>query len=131
MPRKCNSVTHLPNEAEAAALVQCAKEKGGEPGAFDPMIILFQNVRVQMGSSRPYAYNADSSSTSIDTTAEVHPIRVTYDRLACTGKSTCMTKHADNSEGTCYKTTLGDWQCYVAGWGETDMPVELPAATTY
>src|ERR1700733_6668024 len=38
MPRKCNPVKHVPNQAEAAALAQCATENGGEAGAFNPMI---------------------------------------------------------------------------------------------
>ena len=131
MPRKCTAVTHVPSESEAAALVQCGREKGGEAGAFRPMIYLFENVHVQMGGSRPYAYNTDSTFSSIDTTSEVYPIRVTEDQLSCTGEATCLTKHADNSEGSCYKTTFGDWQCYFAGWGETDSPVQLPPPTTY
>ena len=132
MPRKCSAVTHVPSEAEAAALAQCATETGGEAGAFRPMIYLWQNVRVQMGKSRPYAYNADSHSPSIDTDAKVYPIRVTADHLSCTGKPTCMTSHADNSEGTCYKTTFGDWQCHFSQvFGVTSSPVELPAPTTY
>lgn len=132
MPRQCNAVTHVPSEAEAAALAQCATEKGGEAGAFRPMIYLWQNLRVQMGKSRPYAYNADSHSTSIDPTAPVYPIRVTGDQLSCTGKPTCMTHHADKAEGTCYQTTFGDWQCYFSQvFGVTESNVELPAPTTY
>lgn len=132
MPRKCNPVTHLPSETEAAALVQCATEKGGEPGAFRPMIYLWQNVHVQMGTSRPYAYNADSHSNSIDTTSKVYPIRVTGDQLSCTGQATCMTSHADKAEGTCYKTTFGDWNCYFSQvFGVTKSQVEMPAPTTY
>lgn len=132
MPRKCNPVNHLPSEAEAVALVQCATENGGEAGAFRPMIYLWQNVHVQMGTSRPYAYNADSHSTSIDTTSKVYPIRVTGDQLSCTGKATCMTSHADKSEGTCYKTTFGDWNCHFSQvFGVTKSQVELPAPTTY
>ena len=132
MPRKCNPVTHLPSEAEAGALAQCATENGGEAGAFRPMIYLWQNLRVQIGKSRPYAYNADSHSTGIDTTSPVYPIRVTGDRLSCTGKPTCMTRHADKAEGTCYKTTFDDWQCYFSQvFGVTNSEVELPAPTTY
>ena len=132
MPRKCNSVTHLPNEAEAAGLAQCATESGGESGAFRPMIYLWQNLHVQMGGSRPYAYNADSHSTSIDTTAKVYPIRVTGDQLSCTGRPTCLTSHADKAEGTCYKTTFGDWQCHFSQvFGLTKSDVELPVPTTY
>lgn len=132
MPRKCDEVTHLPDQAEAAALVQCATENGGEAGAFRPMIYLWQNVRVRMGTSRPYAYNADSHSTGIDTTSPVYPIRVTGDQLSCTGKATCSTRHADNSDGTCYKTTFGDWRCYFSQvFGVTNSDVELPAPTTY
>ena len=45
---------------------------------------------------------------------------------------TCMTSHADNAEGTCYKTTFGDWQCHFSPvFGVTSSPVELPAPTTY
>jgi len=132
MPRKCNSVKHVPNEAEAAALAQCATESGGEAGAVVPMIYLWQNLQVQMGTSRPYAYNSDSYSTSIDTTSEVYPIRVTGDQLSCTGKPTCLTSHADKSEGTCYKTTFGDWQCHFSQvFGVTQSSVQLPAPKTY
>ena len=132
MPRKCNAVKHVPNAAEAAALSQCGTENGGEPGAFVPMIYLWQNLQVQMGGSRPYAYNADSSHTGIDTTSPVYPIRVTGDQLSCTGKPTCMTSHADKSEGICYKTTFGDWQCsFSQVFGVTKSAVELPAPTTY
>jgi hypothetical protein len=132
MPRKCKEVTHVPNEAEAAALAQCGTENGGESGAFQPMIYLWQNLKVQMGGSRPYAYNADSHSTSIDTTAKVYPIRVTGDQLSCTGKPTCLTSHADKAEGTCYKTTFGDWQCHFSQvFGVTKSDVELPPPTTY
>jgi hypothetical protein len=132
MPRKCNPVKHLPSEAEAAALAQCGTENGGEAGAFRPMIYLWQNVRVQMGTSRPYAYNADSHNSSIDTTSKVYPIRVTGDQLSCTGKATCMTSHADNAEGICYQTTFGDWHCsFSQVFGVTKSQVELPAPTTY
>lgn len=132
MPRKCNPVKHVPNEAEAAALAQCAIENGGDAGAFNPMIYLWQNLQVQIGGSRPYAYNSDSHSVSIDTTSEVYPIRVTGDQLSCTGQPTCATRHADKAEGTCYKTTFGDWQCYFSQvFGVTQSSVELPAPKTY
>lgn len=132
MPRKCNAVKHVPNDAEAAALAQCATESGGEAGAVVPMIYLWQNVQVQIGGSRPYAYNSDSYSTSIDTTSEVYPIRVTGDQLSCTGQPTCMTSHADKAEGTCYKTTFGDWQCHFSQvFGVTKSSVQLPAPKTY
>jgi hypothetical protein len=131
MPRKCSPVKHVPSETEAAALIQCATEKGGEPGAFDPLIYLWQNVHVQMGTSRSYAYNSDSHNNSIDTTAKVYPIRVTGDQLSCTGQPTCKAAHADNSEGSCYQTTFGDWQCYSDFFGVADTGAELPRPTTY
>lgn len=124
--------THLPSTAEAAALAQCATENGGEAGAFRPMIYLWQNLQVQMGGSRLYMYNADSHSTGIDTTAKVYPIRVTGDQLSCTGRPTCLTRHADQAEGTCYKTMFRDWHCYFSQvFGVTDSKVELPAPLTY
>ncbi len=40
-----------------------------------------------------------------------------------------MTSHADKSEGTCYKTTFGDWRCYFSQvFGVTKGEVELPGA---
>lgn len=132
MPRKCKPVTHVPSETEAGALAQCATESGGAPGAFVPLIYLWQNLRVQMGKSRPYAYNSDSDNATIDTEARVYPIRVTGDQLSCTGNPTCMTRHADNAEGICYKTTFGDWQCnFNQVFGVTKSTVELPAPKTY
>lgn len=131
MPRKCKSVTHLPSEIEAAALVQCATERGGEAGASVPLLYLFQNVHVQMGKSRPYAYNADSGLSSIDTEARVYPIRVTADHMSCTGEPTCRTSHMDNSEGTCYKTTFGDWKCTFSADIDFNSPLRSPAPQTY
>jgi hypothetical protein len=127
-PRKCAKVTHKPSEAEAAAMSQCAKENGG-----NEMLILWQNLKVQMGNSRPYAYNSDSHYNSIDTTAAMYPIRATGDMYACGRESTtCMVQHVTDSEGACYKTTFGDWDCWFSGLDTIDPnKVEMPHPTTY
>ena len=77
------------------------------------------------------AVHGDTGTNPV-TTAKVYPIRVTGDQLSCTGKPTCMTTHADKAEGTCYKTTFGDWQCHFSQvFGVAKSDVELPAPTTY
>ena len=127
-PRKCAAVKHKPSEAEAAAMSQCAKEN-----ATNEMLLLWQNVQVQMGGSRPYAYNSDSHYNNIDTTAALYPIRVTGDVYACGRESTtCVVQHATNSDGACYRTTFGDWNCWFGGLDTLDpSSTNLPHPTAY
>ena len=126
--RKCEKVTHVPSATEAAALSQCYLER--ETHDF---ILLWQNLHVQIGGARAYAYNVDSHSSDIDTTAKVYPIRATGNHYICgKGDKTCTVEHATDSPGTCFKTTFGDWSCSFSFSFNTDpTKTQQPLPTTY
>jgi hypothetical protein len=99
-------------------LAQCYKDK-----QVSDIMFLWQSVHVQMGTSRPYAYNADSGNADIDTTAKVYPIRVSADRYGCSSDSTtCSVAHFSNALGTCIKTTFGDYSCSFSSVTDEDRP---------
>jgi hypothetical protein len=126
-PRKCLAMKHVPSALEAGALAQCYSEK-----KTSNQMYLWQNVQVQMGSARAYAYESDSRNEAIDTTAKVYPIRVTADRYVCTGDSTCSVQHTSDGPGTCTKTTLGDWSCsFSQVYGLESNTTKKPVPTGY
>lgn len=126
--RTCAEVTHVPSEAEAGALIQCQQEREDREGDY-----LFQNLQIRMSTPRPYIYNQDSHLTNIDTTLKLYPIRVTGDWYGCRGGATCTVQHFTNSEGSCWKTTFGDWQCHTSAGYTPRNPNETqqPGPTTY
>jgi hypothetical protein len=126
--RTCAEVTHVPSAAEAGALIQCGQEKEDRDGDY-----LFQNLQIRMSAPRAYIYNQDSHLTNIDTTLKLYPIRVTGDWYGCHGRATCTVQHITNGEGSCWKTTFGNWQCYTSAGYEPRDPNETqkPGPTTY
>jgi hypothetical protein len=98
--------------------VRCSNERSG--GGY---IGLLENLQVEIGRSRPYSAWSDSGNSSIDNFQPVYPIRVTADFYSCrppgsmgfpAGKN-CQLKKATTFEGTCFKTTFGDWSCPIHG----------------
>jgi hypothetical protein len=127
-PRTCVPVKHVPSEAEAAALVQCARDNARPPD----LMFLVQNIKVTKGSSRPYIYNSDSFNSNIDTTSEVYPIRVAADWYMCSQEKTCKVTPYAEMEGACYKTTFGDWRCSFSEISARPGPeTTAPPPTTY
>jgi hypothetical protein len=86
---------------------------------FGENLYLVENVKVEIGGSRPYNAYTDSGAADIDTTAPVYPIRGSFDQYQCAPISklypnngrNCTLYHMRKAEGKCYKTTFGDWCC--------------------
>ncbi len=77
-PRKCSSVTKPPSVSEAAVMVQCTMESLSSFG-----LGLIQDVKIEMGTSRPFVYNSDAGLSGIDLNAQVHPLRGSYVDYLC------------------------------------------------
>jgi hypothetical protein len=126
-PRICEKITHVPSGPEAAALSQCYKESAGNDFA-----ALLENVQVQIGGSRPYSARADGRNAGIDTTAKVYPIRVQADYYGCAKSNNfCMVSHFRDAEGTCVKSTFGDWGCSFNLASPDPEKVQKPKPTSY
>jgi len=116
-PRQCTSVTAPPSVSQATAMVQCWSDAVSAFGLF-----LYQDVKVQIGSSRPYLITSDSYLAQIDPTAIVYPIRGSYTSYACHGINNlvppgkqCSRQAVPQAMGMCWKTSFGDWKCYMQG----------------
>ncbi len=107
-----------PAGAQAAQYVTCAQE--GVFGA-SSSLGLVEDVRVQVGTGRPYIHVTDSFQ-DIDPHQLVYPIRGSYRSYACSeivppngspGRrgENCSVADSPQATGVCYKTTFGDWRC--------------------
>lgn len=110
-PRTCNSVTSVPTVAQIPALIQCQRESKSPYS-----IYLLSNIKVQAGGFRAYSQFQDGYATSIDTSAKVMPIRGSLVQWLCSQDrdkpgANCSRKSEPKAEGTCWKTTFGDWKC--------------------
>lgn len=84
-------------------------------------LLLVDNVRVQVGATRPFQALTDSY-TDIDHAAPVYPIRGSFVEYSCSepnaavgtvGKN-CTVYDQPHAQGVCYKTSFGDWRCRMA-----------------
>ena len=110
-----------PSSGQVNDYVRCTNESisGG-------YIALFENVQGEAGKSRPYSAWYDSGNGDIDNSEPVYPIRGTYDLYSCRppgsmgfpAGNNCNVKKGVSFEGTCYKTTFGDWKCPVKTMGD-------------
>ncbi len=119
-PRACGDMKAPARGAITAALAVkyfiCAAEK--VDGQY---LYLVENVKVEVGTSRPYNPNMDLNVPEIDVRFPLYPIRGSHDLYQCKdpkndyiripGK-TCVRYEHRNAKGFCYKTTFGDWRCY-------------------
>ena len=131
-PRQCSSVTSPPSVPQAEALMQCWSDAVSALGLF-----LNQDVKIQIGSSRPYILTSDSYLPQIDPTAKVYPIRGSYNYYACRGINNlvpagknCTMQTASQAMGMCWKTSFGDYKCFMQG-PTTGNGAMGPAPTTY
>ena len=115
-PRVCAKLMTVPNANQAAALVQCSLESDST-GSATPQLTLTTDVRVEIAAGRVYIPEINTPS-SIDPSAKVYPIRGQGTLWQCGdpsfwGVGTNCTKYMStrDSDGECYKTTFGDWQC--------------------
>lgn len=129
-PRKCRPVTTIPTAAQIPAVLQCNMES--ETHDF---INLVEEIQVQTGKTRPYNFNADGGSQDIDGEGVVLPIRGSMVLYTCgsiagmpgdAGKN-CTRQEQPTSTGVCYKTTFGEWRCFMSDkthrtGGQTQMP---------
>jgi hypothetical protein len=130
-PRTCTAVTKPPSAAQAAVMVQCTMDALSYTG-----LGLIQDVKLQMGSSRPFVYWTDAGLDGIDLKADVYPLRGSYTGYFCrlvsnmapAGQS-CIKSVVPVATGWCWKTSFGDWKCKMQG-GAPDM-VNAPAPTTF
>ena len=132
-PRVCAEMRNAPSSAEAAALIQCRQE---DIRTRD--IVLLENLVVQIGAPQPYAYNAHSRLTGVDTTSQVYPIRGRFRRYSCDVVQVIAVLNSDNhgkncsyvdktaAEGFCWKTTFGSWECNMDDISHNDPVMEQP-----
>jgi len=85
-------------------------------------LYLVENVKVEVGSGIPYAAIMGQRSLSeIDVKHPVYPIRGSLLRYQCQNRLTaarnpdanCNSYNEPKATGYCYKTTFGDWRCYM------------------
>lgn len=85
-------------------------------------LYLVENVKVAVGGGTPYAaIRGQRSLSEIDVKHPVYPIRGSLIRYQCQNRITaarvpdanCNTYNEPKATGYCYKTTFGDWRCYM------------------
>ena len=117
-PRTCAKVTSPPSAAQAAVLVQCTMDSVSAFG-----VGLFQDVKLEMGSSRPFVYYSDAGLAGIDLDAKIYPLRGSYTGYLCTLSSASLDPNGHNciktavtaAHGWCWKSSFGDWACKMQG----------------
>ena len=120
-PRTCENTKAPARGAITAALAEkylnCQMEylSGGS-------LQLVEKLTVQVGGGISYAAIIGSRSLSeIDTKYPVYPIRGSLLRYQCQDRLTaarvptanCNTYNEPKAKGYCYRTTFGDWRCYM------------------
>ena len=113
-PRKCRSVIAPPNQAQAAALIQCTMEVATSIGAR-----LMQNVNVQFGAPRNFQPETDSRLKEIDAQAPILPLTGRAMSYFCSSVAfglyhagtNCTVTPMPQANGRCWRTTFGDWKC--------------------
>jgi hypothetical protein len=119
-----------PSPSQARDYIRCANEKIMGSG-----LLLYENVQVEVGKSRPFSAGTDSGAGEIDPSQPVYPVRGTWDSYTCwepthngtIGKN-CNSQKAAPIAGACYRTSFGDWSCRVrnTSWDTTDTKAGVP-----
>jgi len=105
-----------------------------EEDAIGNTLHLVDNVKVQVGSGRPFKARTDVNS-EIDPSQPVYPIRGSYVRYACdvphlwpatntspaqnTAGKNCRLTDQPHASGSCFRTTFGDWHCFMKDYDNT------------
>jgi hypothetical protein len=133
-PRKCSTVKTPPSVSQAAIMVQCSMDGLAPTG-----LTLIQDVKIEMGSPRPFVYRTDAGLAGIDLNAQVYPLRGSYTNYSCLkvgaplvppGHS-CIRSAIPESMGWCWKSSFGDFKCTMHGGATPKMEQGMPAPTTY
>lgn len=109
--------------AQASQYVACTLEETHGYGE----LRLIENIKLEIGSPRPYNANNDLMS-EIDISKPVYPLRGTYTVYTCylpAGKN-CRSYDVTNGTGACWKTSFGDWKCSIAGTNFTNQKSHQP-----
>ena len=116
-PRTCTPVTTPPSAATATVLVQCSTD-----AAASGFLGLVQDVKAQIGKSRPFVAKTDATLPAIDVMAEVYPLQGGYTAYLCRpidnqspAGQNCIRSVVSAAEGSCYKTAAGDYKCRMYG----------------
>jgi hypothetical protein len=131
-PRTCSKVTGPPSVAQAAVLVQCTMDSKSYTG-----LGLIQDVKIEMGSSRPFVYYSDAGLAGIDLNAKIYELRGSYTGYFCTlvsasldgSGNNCIKSVVSKAQGWCWKSTFGDWSCKLQG-GAPEM-MNAPGPKTF
>lgn len=121
-PRTCEDMKAPARGTITAALAAkyfiCKAE-----GVQGPYLYLVEDVKVEVGGGRPYNPNMDLNVPEIDVKLPLYPIRGSLVKYQCyeenpgftvsmPGKN-CNKTIQPKATGYCYKTTFGDWNCYM------------------
>ena len=119
-----------PSTSQLREYILCANEKIMGFG-----LLLYENVKPEVGKSRSYSAGADSGAGEIDPSQPVYPVRGTWDAYTCCepthngtiGKN-CNMRKATPLAGACYRTTFCDWSCRVrnTSWDLNDSIAGVP-----
>ena len=134
-PRVCAKVTSPPTPAQATALVQCSAESD-TTGSASPAIVLATDLQVQMGAPRNYILGIDDRQ-DLDPSAKIYPLRGQGTRWSCgavpqypAGQNCMKWPSGPGGQGSCWKTSFGDWQCSMS-IGSTNWITKQKGPTTY
>ena len=134
-PRVCAKVTSPPTVAQATALVQCSNESD-TTGSGSPAIVVATDLQVEMGAPRNYIQGTDDRQ-ELDPSAKIYPLRGQGTRWSCgpaasypAGQNCMMWPAGPGGQGSCWKTTFGDWNCTMS-IGSTKWVTKQKGPTTY
>ena len=131
-PRTCATLTSPPSASQATVMVQCSMDALTDTG-----LGLIQDVKLQVGKSRPFVYWTDAGLAGIDLTATVYPLQGSYTGYFCrlisnmapAGQS-CIKSAVPAAQGWCWKTSFGDYKCKMQG-GAPKSEQGMPAPKTF
>ncbi len=134
-PRVCAKVTSPPNVAQATALVQCSAESD-TTGSGSPAIWLATDLQVEVGAARPYIPGTDDRQ-DLDVSAKISPRRGQAKNWSSVGaapappgKNAMVWPAGPGGQGSCWKTSFGDWKCGMT-IGGTKWITKQKGPTTY
>lgn len=123
-PRTCADTKAPTKGAITATLARKYLECQMEYLSGSGELYLVENVKVEVGGGIPYsAIRGQRSLMEIDVNHPVYPIRGSFVLYQCKNKLTaysgppntnCTTYNNPKATGYCYKTTFGDWKCFMS-----------------
>ena len=123
-PRTCADTKAPAGGSITAALAKKYLECQMDYVSGNGNLYLVENVKVEVGGGIPYAaISGQRSLKEINVNHPVYPIRGSFLQYSCRNRITeysgppntnaSIYTHT-NAKGYCYKTTFGDWSCFMA-----------------